>query len=207
MKRFVYSLLHDREVIQKLWQYFRLGQTTYIAYIIGLINFTLILYRLAGIDNHLDPFVFAVILVIILLPSGIIIGWMHVKKQLPTETKIIAHNNPYVYKVVPFSKESMATKVAIWQMDVSKVMNDFMKLQIDLDRSILRGLGEISGKQLLTDDDEKKLTEIKTNLGIIEKGIDDWKEKYKQLFEGKEVKDIPRAEEYYEIEKNNFKKD
>lgn len=199
-KDLIKNQLHDKELVQKLWQMFRIGQTTYVAYVIGLINFTLILYRLAGIDQHIEPLPFAIILIVILGPLGVIIGILHVRKQIPVESKIMAHHNPYVYKIVQHSKESMATKAAIWQQDVGRVMNDFMKIQINLDKKILKGLSEVTGKELLTKEDEKNLDKINEHLDVIREGIDNWQEKYEQLSEGKEIKDIPNAHEYPKIE-------
>lgn len=192
--------LKDKELIQKLWQMFRIGQTTYVAYAIGLINFTLILYRLAGIDQYIEPIPFAVILVTILGPLGIIIGVLHVRKQIPVETKIMAHHNPYIYKIVKDSKESMQLKHTIWALDAAKVSNNFMLFQAEMNKKLWIAINDISGKEVFTKEDIDKMDELKDKVKIILDGIDDWKPKYEQLYEGKLTKDIPNAEEPVELD-------
>ena len=192
--------LKDRELIQKLWQMFRIGQTTYVAYAIGLINFTLILYRLAGIDQYIEPIPFAVILIAVLGPLGIIIGVLHVRKQIPVETKIMAHHNPYIYKIVKDSKESMQVKYTMWSLDAAKVSNNFMVFQAEMNKKLWIAINDISGKEVFTKEDIAKMDELKDNVKIILDGIDDWKPKYEQLYEGKLTKDIPNAEEPIELD-------
>lgn len=204
---FIVGTLRDKELLQKLWQSFRIGQTTYIAYGIGLINFTLILYRLAGIDQYIEPIPFAVLLVIIMIPAGVLVGYFHIKKQMPTETKIMAHNNPYIYRAVPFSKETMNLKTMLWQFDFNKINNDFMKLQVEMNKKLWNGMNELSGKQLFTNEDMLRVDKLKKDFDTIGKGIVDWKQKYQQLYDGKHVKDISGAEESYELEQDNTKKD
>lgn len=204
-KEFVNSHLHDKELIQKLWQAFRIGQTTYIAYAIGLINFTLILYRLAGIDKYIEPLPFALILIAIMLPAGIIVGYLHIKKQLPTETKIMAHNNPYVYKAVPDSKETMGIKTQLWNFDQIKVANHYIEFHADMDKKLWLAMNELTGREVFTKEDIEHLGKIKDHAKTIQEGVDDWKPKYQQLFEGKKVSEIQNAEETIELEKNNDK--
>jgi hypothetical protein len=179
----VKQLLHDRELIQKLWQTFRIGQTTYVAYGIGLVNFTLILYRLGGIDQYIEPLPFAILLVAIMAPLGVGVGVLHIRKQVPVEAKIMAHHNPYIYKVIQNSKETMAIKTSLWQFDIAETQNDFLILNME------------------------QMDKIENNLRLIERGITDRKNKYQQLYEGKDVKDISGAEDIIELEKDNTNKD
>jgi len=193
------SIIHDKEIIQKLWQAFRIGQTTYIAYIIGLINFTLILYRLAGIDQYIEPFPFALILIAILLPTGILVGVMHIRKQIPIEAKIMTHHNPYIYKVIPASKESMAVKTTLWNFDQVKVANDFIEFQADMNKKLWEGMNKIAGEEIFTKDDMDRMDAIKEQAKTIKIGADDWKTKYDQLYDGKMTKDISGADNPVEL--------
>lgn len=201
--RSVRQIYHDKELIQKLWQTFRIGQTTYVAYLIGIINFTLILYRLGGIDKHMEPLPFAFLLVVILLPTGILLGILHIRKQIPIEQKIITHHNPYMYKNILSSKESMATKTTLWNFDQVKVANNFISFQADMNKKLWEAMNELSQKKVFTDEDMKQMDSIKEQAELIKKGVDDWKPKYQKLFEGKAVAEIPGFEEYVELDENN----
>lgn len=197
--------LKDKELIQKLWQAFRIGQSTYIAYAFGLVNFTLILYRLGGIDKHLEPLPFAIILVAIVLPVAIAVGVFHLKKQTPVENKILTHKNPYIYKIVKDSKESMAVKTTLWNFDVAKVSNNFILFQADMNKKLWSAINEMTGKEVFTKEDMNKMDEIKDDVKLILKGVEDWKPKYEQLYEGKETKDIEGAENPVELKEKNEK--
>lgn len=198
--------LHDRELIQKLWQMFRIGQTTYIAYAIGLINFTLILYKLGGVDNYIEPWPFAFLLIAIMLPAGVIVGIIHVKKQVGVEAKIMAHHNPYVYKAVLKSKETLGIKTALFQFDIAKTQNDFLILQSEMNKKLWVAINELSQKEVFTKEDMETMDKIKHNFDIIKGGLDTRKEIYNRLYEGLEVKDIDGAEDIVELEKDNTEK-
>ena len=195
--------LHDKEIVQKLWQAFRIGQSTYIAYVIGLINFMLILYRLAGIDKHIEPIPFAILIIIIIVPAGVVFGVMHIRHQVPTENKIMTHYNPYVYKVVPNSKETMAIKTTLWGFEQAKMTNNFIELQADMNKKLWHAINELMHKEVFTKEDEAKMDKIKRDAGIIKEGVLGWTEKYQQLYEGKMTKDIEGSEEFTRLEDKN----
>lgn len=201
------QLLHDRELIQKLWQTFRIGQTTYVAYGIGLVNFTLILYRLGGIDQYIEPLPFAIILIAIMAPLGVGVGVLHIRKQVPVEAKIMAHHNPYVYKVIKDSKETMAIKTSLFQFDLAKINNDWMIQQSEMNKKLCDAMNKLSDKEVFTKDDIKNMDKVVDNLKLIQEGIKERKDKYKQLYTGLDVKNIPGAEEIIELEKDNTDKD
>jgi hypothetical protein len=203
----VKQLLHDKELIQKLWQTFRIGQTTYVAYGIGLVNFTLILYRLGGIDQYIEPLPFTILLVAIMAPLGVGVGVLHIRKQVPVEAKIMAHHNPYIYKVIQNSKETMAIKTSLWQFDIAETQNDFLILQSKMNKKLWVAINELTGKEVFTQENMEQMDKIENNLRLIERGITDRKNKYQQLYEGKDVKDISGAEDIIELEKDNTNKD
>ena len=199
--------IHDKELIQKLWQTFRIGQTTYVSFMIGLINFVLILYKLGGIDKYIDPLPFAILIAVILVPLGIILGIIHLKKQIPTEAKIMTHHNPYIYKAIPASKETMEIKYQMWNFEQVQVANNFIEFQSDMNKKLWTALNELTGKDIFTKDDMDKMDMIKNNATTIKKGSVEWKEKYRQLYQGKLTKEIPHVEDYDELEEDNNKKD
>ena len=91
------------------WYYFRMGWTTYFAFILAAINTLTVTYYLA-IENIpilqtiFPTFVtYVVIIVSIGIPLLIAIGYIHYKRSAAysSETDVIAESNPYNYKLPP----------------------------------------------------------------------------------------------------------
>ena len=194
--------VYDKELIPKLWQAFRLGHGTYVTYVLGLVNFTLILYRLAGIDQYVEPIPFALILITILVPLGIVLGIIHIRKQIPTESKTMTHHNPYVYQIVPSSKEAMAIKATMWNFDQVKVANSFIEFQAEMNKKLWVAVNELTKKEVFTQEDMNQMDKIKENAQVLQEGAIDWKSKYGQLHGGTQTKDIHGAETSIELPEN-----
>ena len=202
IKKGLKIIKNDRELVQKLWQAFRLGHGTYVTYVLGLVNFTLILYRLAGIDQYIEPIPFALILISTLLPLGIVLGIMHIKKQLPSEAKIMIHHNPYSYQIIPSSKESMNIKAAMWNFDQMKIANSFIEFQAEMNKKLWVAVNDLTKKEVFTQEDMNQMDKIKENAQVLQKGAVDWKLKYSQLHGGAKTKDIPDVENPVELPEN-----
>lgn len=91
------------------WYYFRMGWTTYFAFILAAINTLTVTYYLA-IENIpilktiFPTFVEYVMLIVSIgIPLLIIIGYIHYKRSpaYSAETDVIAESNPYNYKLPP----------------------------------------------------------------------------------------------------------
>ena len=93
----------------RLWYYFRLGYGVYLAIAMGFIGMVTSLYYLMVKDV---PFLygifpsfasFVIVGFILLLPAGILFGWVHAKRShaFAAEFDIAVETNPYYYKLPP----------------------------------------------------------------------------------------------------------
>ena len=91
------------------WYYFRIGWSTYFAFILAAINTLTVTYYLA-IENIpllqtiFPTFVSYVITIISIgIPLLVAIGYIHYKRSAAysSETDVIAESNPYNYKLPP----------------------------------------------------------------------------------------------------------
>jgi len=93
----------------RAWYYFRLGYGTYITFVIGFISTVTTVYYLAikNIPPLLDLFpsfsTFTILGAVLLLPTGVLFGWLHMKKTpaWTAEQDISTEANPYYYKLPP----------------------------------------------------------------------------------------------------------
>ena len=93
--------------IARLWFYFRMGYSTYLAFLLGYLSTLVTVYYLAikNIPMLLDAFPhfvpFAILATFIGGPVAIAIGWTHIKKSLAysSEIDIGVEANPYYYKL------------------------------------------------------------------------------------------------------------
>ena len=85
------------------WFYFRMGWSTYFAFVMGAVNTLTVTYYLAieRVPALLDIFPtfihYTIILVSIGIPILIVIGYIHFKRTLAykSETDVVAESNPY----------------------------------------------------------------------------------------------------------------
>jgi hypothetical protein len=93
----------------RLWFYFRMGWSTYFAFIFAAINTLVVTYFLAiekvpmltDIFPSFLHYVFT--LSIILIPVLVLIGWLHYRKTAAygSEAEVQVETNPYIYKLPP----------------------------------------------------------------------------------------------------------
>jgi hypothetical protein len=92
--------------IKRRWFEFRSGHNTYLAFLLGFINFLLITYNfligkvyfLSNIFSNL--WVFAILLVMCYIPIAILIGHYHNKKQLSIDNEVTARANPVTLEIL-----------------------------------------------------------------------------------------------------------
>jgi hypothetical protein len=93
LKRFTQSYIRRR------WLDFRNGHSIYLAFLLALVNFLLIVYNFAikqlpyGIGNHLNLPIFVLIFSAIYIPTAIMIGYWHRKHQYSVENETLIKEN------------------------------------------------------------------------------------------------------------------
>jgi len=117
---------------RRFWD-FRYGHGTYLAYAIGLFNFIVVNYYLL-ISNvrflsRLFPslWIFAVVFASAYFPTAIVVGWLvYRKRQFKTDTEVAALENPYRFKSVVPSKETVLA-LPLEQLLIRMVMKFYEK--------------------------------------------------------------------------------
>ena len=146
------------ELVFRSWYYFRNGYSTYLRFPLAFVTFISTTYYLAinNIKFLKDIFpsftVFAIGAIIIILPLGVLVGWLHMKKTLayPAQMAINVESNPYNYKIRP-GKES-EINWPMWQL-------------------MLKTMEKISEKDnTLSTDERKEYEELKIKIERLIKG-------------------------------------
>lgn len=96
-------------VVFRAWYYFRIGYSTYFAFIIAGANLLVTVYYLAirnipALQLLFESFtVFAVTVLLAGVPLAVFTGWLHLKRSPAwrTELDIGAEANPYNYRLPP----------------------------------------------------------------------------------------------------------
>jgi uncharacterized membrane protein len=92
--------------IRRRWYEFRMGHSTYLSFVLSLTNFLLISYNflISQVPMLKSLFssiaYFAVIFVIVYVPFTVYIGYLHKRKQLPTDLTVAGEKNPFYVKVL-----------------------------------------------------------------------------------------------------------
>lgn len=139
------------------WFYFRMGWSTYFAFIFAAINTMVVTYYLA-IDNipslkDIFPTFFSYLIItsLIGIPLLIAIGYTHYKKSFAysSEADITIESNPYYYKVPP----------GFWR----EVLMPMYELNVTLLKKNLQN-------EKLSDEELKQLEDLQKNFEILKKG-------------------------------------
>lgn len=91
--------------MRRRWWEFRQGHSIYLIFVLTFINFILIAYRLlierVAYFKEIFPelWIFALLFILIYIPTAILIGYWHRKTQLRIETTIIQQQNPLMAKM------------------------------------------------------------------------------------------------------------
>jgi hypothetical protein len=115
---------------QRRWQDFRNGHSVYLSFALTFINFTVITFTLA-VDRL--PFLkelfpnmwhWAIFFICAYIPSAIIAGHFHMKKQVPREQEQLMDNNPFAFRTTPGKEQLFSIPCAIINCDLQlKTMN------------------------------------------------------------------------------------
>ena len=87
------------------WWEFRIGHSTYLIFLLTFTNFVLISYRLLIEripflqDIVPELWIFAILFLLLYIPTSIIIGFWHRKSQLKIDTTLGMYQNPFVAKM------------------------------------------------------------------------------------------------------------
>lgn len=141
----------------RVWFYFRMGWSTYFAFVFAAINTLVVTYYLAieripELKLIFPSFwMYAIVITAIGIPLLVLFGYVHFKKSqaFSSETDIGVESNPYYFKLPPGH-----------QRDV------LVPLQLLLSQMILK----IATNEKLTTEEINKLTEIQRKLDILIKG-------------------------------------
>jgi hypothetical protein len=142
----------------RLWYYFRIGYATYLTFILGALNTLVVVWYLAirevpAIESFFGHFLpFAIVTTLVGVPSGVIIGWVHLKRSLAysSEQDITAEANPYFYKLPPgYNREAFAPL--------------YLELLVELNRLL-------DAHNLLTDEDRPRIETIRRKLQVLADG-------------------------------------
>ena len=144
--------------IFRMWYYFRVGYTTYLSFLLGFATTFVTVYYLAitniptlqAVFPHFG--LFAVVALIVGVPTACIIGWFHMKGSSlwKSEVDITVEANPYLYKMYP----------GYWQ-------EAFTPLYLEL----LKGLKKILEKErMLSDDERRSMRDLEEKLETLVKG-------------------------------------
>jgi len=133
--------------IFRVWYYFRVGYSTYLSFLLGFATTLVTVYYLAITNMPMLQAVFphfglfAVIALIVGVPTACLIGWFHMKGSFlwKSEVDITVEANPYLYKMYP----------GYWQ-------EAFTPLYLEL----LKGLKKILEKEEMLSEDEGKSVKI-----------------------------------------------
>ena len=141
----------------RAWYYFRIGYTTYLAFTLAVATTLVSVYYLAinnipALKDVFPSFIsWAITIVLIGVPLGIFLGWVHLKrsKAFSSEADIGVEVNPYYYKLPPgFWKEVLAP---LW----------LETLMLNL---------KILNNEKLSDEELKKIDDLKKNIQHLIKG-------------------------------------
>jgi len=142
----------------RFWYYFRMGYSTYLSFLLGVVNTLTVIYYLL-IRNIPDlsvifPYfsVFVIPAVLLGLPLAVIVGWLHMKgsRAYSSELDISVEANPYAYKLTPGVQKEVIMPLYLKVLDlVAKISKD---------------------KNLLTAEEESEVKEIRERLRILLEG-------------------------------------
>lgn len=169
------------EWIKRRWWEFRTGYGTYLTFIFGFSNFLLLLYALTPLKDQISFLHFSIIFAAIILPSATMIGHMHNKKQLPTETKVATSLNPYLDKIIPSSKEEFSNKYALFNLDYTLWSQKLAQKNMQVMNYLLKKFN--APAELQYDEELKQINDWNESFEI-------WMKRWQEYGQGKTTKEI-----------------
>jgi hypothetical protein len=122
--------------VLRFWYYFRMGYSTYLSFLLGVMNTLTVIYYLL-IKNVPDLellfprfAIFAVPACLAGLPLAVIVGWLHFKGTMAysSELDITVESNPYQYKYTPGYQRQVNGPLALIVLDLLTKISDDRKL-------------------------------------------------------------------------------
>ena len=148
------------DLIFRAWYYFRLGYGTYLSFFVGFATFISTTYylaieRITFLSDLFGRFYeFAVVAILIIIPTSVGIGWLHMKRTLAysTDIEVSVEANPYNYVVVPGKEKE------IYAPQLLLVLNSLQKI--------------LEKQNLLTEEEKSEFMQLRSNIGkMIEGGV------------------------------------
>ena len=94
------------KIVRKIWWTTKIGHSTYLMFILAMVNFILITYSYLLEGNIIfetyisNLWVFGIIFIVLYFPISIIIGRWHTKTQISVDMTIRGLNNPIQAKMI-----------------------------------------------------------------------------------------------------------
>jgi len=107
------------DFIARCWFFFRRGYGLYLSFLVGLVSYISVLYFL--LVQSLFPtstpsgfYMFGLILLLIVVPLGVFLGWLDVRRtpMYGTEAEISTEENPYVLRFVPGKERDLQAPIS-----------------------------------------------------------------------------------------------
>ena len=123
------------------WWEFRIGHSTYLIFLLTFTNFVLISYRLLIEripflqDIVPELWIFAILFLLLYIPTSIIIGFWHRKTQLKVDTTLAMYQNPFTAKMFRTILDVQTGKASTEEIE------EFRKLLLNIEKKF-----EISDK-------------------------------------------------------------
>ena len=107
----------DSQWLGRRWFEMRVGYGTYLAFTFGFANFILLLHGLTDWFKDYPLHWFGIAMFLVIVPASILVGHRHNRTQQKTESRNLAHLNPFVEKIVPHSKDLLFSMADIRFLD------------------------------------------------------------------------------------------
>lgn len=135
----------NRQWAGRRWLEFRTGYSGYLIFVIGFSNFIFILYGLAPFIADIFPYfpIFAIVILVTVIPVGVLIGHFHFHKQYPIESDIAIKKNPYSFKIYKKSKEEITLRAQLIQMNALLTLLEKQGNQDDLIKELRSSINDI----------------------------------------------------------------
>ncbi len=155
----------ERKGIPRAWYYFRMGWSTYFAFIFAAVNTLVVTYYLA-IERYpplLEIFPsfphYVLIVVSIGIPLLITIGYSHFKKTtaFKAETAIAIESNPFQRRIIVNTELMLSMNRVLTEIIVKIAKNDEISNdELENIKELQSKMDDIIAKRTMTNDEETK---------------------------------------------------
>jgi hypothetical protein len=155
----------QKKTVPRAWYYFRMGWSTYFAFIFAAINTLVVTYYLA-IEKYpplLEIFPtfphYVVIVVSIGIPLLVAVGYSHFKKTtaFKSETAISIESNPFQRRIIVNTELMLTMNQLLTNLILKIAKNDKIDDQeLTEIKNLQKQMGDIIEKRTMTNDEETK---------------------------------------------------